>query len=461
MNPQEPVVVIGAGPAGISAAKLLVAAGFRPVVIDESREAGGQIFRRPHTALSRNFTDLYGFDAGRAQRFRNDFTSLLPKIDYRPETLVWSADQSALYLLNQGQSDIQRWSRLIIATGAMDRVVPTKGWTAPGVYSLGGAQIALKAEASLIGRRVVFVGTGPLLYLVAYQYAKAGAQVVAVLETGAPFAELSLLPDLLAGRAVFAKGLYYIGWLRMNGVAICTSITPLAATHDDAGNISGFSYQFKGQVMEVSCDALAMGYGLKAETQIADLIGLDFHFDDEQRQWLPFTDADGRSSNANVYLAGDGLVIRGSEVAAQSGTLAASALLKDAGYPFSDSGRHRHAIHRSARFRKALDSVFPYPSQIAAGLADETIVCRCEGLTAGVIRQAVHSSGEGDINRIKAFCRVGMGRCQGRLCGPAAAELIAASAAIDISAVGRLRSQAPIKPVSLSVLAGGRNDQKI
>lgn len=456
MNPQDPVVVIGAGPAGISAAKLLVAAGLRPVVIDESREAGGQIFRRPHSALSRNAKDLYGFDAGRAQRFRNDFTSLLPTIDYRPETLVWSADQSALYLLSQGQSDIQRWSRLIIATGAMDRVVPTKGWTAPGVYSLGGAQIGLKAEASLIGRRVVFVGTGPLLYLVAYQYAKAGAKVVAVLETGAPFAELSLLPDLLAGRAVFAKGLFFIGWLRMHGVAIRTSITPLAVTLDEFGHVSGLSYRFKDQVMEVSCDALAMGYGLKAETQIADLIGLDFRFDEEQRQWLPLTDADGRSSNANVYLAGDGLVIRGSEVAAQSGTLAASALLKDAGYPCrTDSGRHRHAIHRSARFRKALDSAFPYPFQIAAGMADETIVCRCEGLTAGVIRQAVHSSGEEDINRIKAFCRVGMGRCQGRLCGPAAAELIAASAAIDISAVGRLRAQAPIKPVSLSVLAGG------
>jgi hydrogen cyanide synthase HcnB len=457
MNAQDPVVVIGAGPAGMSAAKLLVAAGLRPVVIDESRDAGGQIFRRPHSALSRNFKDLYGFDAGRAQRFRNDFASLLPTIDYRPETLVWNADQSALHLLSQGHSDIQRWSRLIIAPGATDRVVPTEGWTAPGVYSLGGAQIVLKAEASLIGRRIVFVGTGPLLYLIAYQYAKAGANVVAVLETGAPFAKPSLLPDLLAGGADFAKGLYYISWLRTHGVAIRASITPLAVTLDNVGNVSGFSYQFKSQTIEVSCDAVAMGYGLKAETQIADLIGLNFHFDGQQRQWLPLTDADGRSSNTNVYLAGDGLSIRGSEIAAESGKLAALALLKDAGYPCTtDGGRHRRAIHRSARFRKTLDSVFPYPSRIAAGMADETIVCRCEGLTAGVIRQAVHSSGEGEINRIKAFCRVGMGRCQGRLCGPAAAELIAASAAIDISAVGRLRAQAPIKPVSLGALAGGR-----
>lgn len=456
MNARDPVVVIGAGPAGISAAKTLVAAGLRPVVIDEAREAGGQIFRRPHDALARNVKDLYGFDAHPAQQFRDDFAALLPTIDYRPETLVWSADQNALYLVRQGQSDVQRWSRLIIATGAMDRVVPIRGWTAPGVYSLGGAQIALKAEASLIGRNVVFVGTGPLLYLVAYQYAKAGAQVVAVLETGAPFSELPLLPDMVAGGAAFVKGLYYIGWLRMHGVAIRTGITPLAVTLENAGTVSGFSYQFKNQTIEANCDAVAMGYGLKAETQIADLIGLDFHFDQQQRQWLPLTDADGRSSNSSVYLAGDGLAIRGSEIAAESGKLAASAVLIDGGYSCTvDSTPHRHAISRSARFRKALDRAFPYPSQIVAGITDETIVCRCEGLTAGVIRKAVHSSEEGDINRIKAFCRVGMGRCQGRLCGSAAAELIAASAAIDISAVGRLRAQAPIKPVSLSALAGG------
>ncbi len=116
--------------------------------------------------------------------FSQLFSSLRSKIDYRPNTQVWGAKKGALYLMDAGRPVIQPWSRLIVATGAMDRIVPVKGWTAPGVYSLGGAQIALKAEASLIGRRIVFAGTGPLLYLVAYQYCLAGASVEAVLETG-------------------------------------------------------------------------------------------------------------------------------------------------------------------------------------------------------------------------------------------------------------------------------------
>jgi NAD(P)H-nitrite reductase large subunit len=110
-------------------------------------------------------------------------------------------------------------------------------------------------------------------------------------------------------------------------------------------------------------------------------------------------------------------------------------------------------IGRAARFRNALDRVFPFPSHIAETLPDETMVCRCEGLTAGDIRRTVIESGESDINRIKAFCRLGMGRCQGRICAPTAAELIAATARVDISAVGRLRGQAPIKPMPLKHLA--------
>jgi pyruvate/2-oxoglutarate dehydrogenase complex dihydrolipoamide dehydrogenase (E3) component len=78
------------------------------------------------------------------------------------------------------------FSRVIVATGATDRILPVPGWTLPGVYSLGAAQIALKFQGCAIGERVVFAGSGPLLYLVAYQYAKAGAKVVAVLDSS-PF----------------------------------------------------------------------------------------------------------------------------------------------------------------------------------------------------------------------------------------------------------------------------------
>jgi len=73
-------------------------------------------------------------------------------------------------------------------------------------------------------------------------------------------------------------------------------------------------------------------------------------------------------------------------------------------------------------------------------------VCRCEEVRAGDIREVVRA-GHWEINRVKAHCRVGMGRCQGRMCGAAAAEIIALESARPLSEIGRLRAQAPIKPL--------------
>jgi NADPH-dependent 2,4-dienoyl-CoA reductase/sulfur reductase-like enzyme len=329
MKPFQPIVIIGAGPAGIAAARTLADAGLRPVVIDEARSAGGQIFRKPQPELSRSLSDLYGFDARRAQAFRGDVADLKSAIEYHAETAVWSAEPGALHLVSRGRAFVQRWSHMIIASGAMDRVVPMKGWTAPGVYSLGGAQIALKAEASLIGRTVVLAGTGPLLYLVAYQYARAGATVPAVLETAKPFNDLSALPALASGGTTFARGLYFIAWLRAHGIPVLTGVVPAEATRGGDGRVNGLEFRCDGRDMFLACDALAVGHGLKAETQIADLLGVDFQFNAPQRQWLPKVDIDGRSSLPNVYLAGEGSSVRGSVIAAASGRLAAAALLRD------------------------------------------------------------------------------------------------------------------------------------
>lgn len=459
MSDGDPIVIVGAGPAGVSAARTLVAAGHKPVLIDEGMFPGGQIFRRPPAPLRRSDRDLYGFDAGRACRIRDQFAAILPSITYRAETLIWGVEPGVLHLASRNEVTRQPWRRLIVATGAMDRIVPIKGWTAPGVFTLGGAQIALKAQASTIGRDVIFMGSGPLLYLVAHQYARAGARVVAVLESGRPLRHVSALPGLMAGRRIFAKGLYYMAWLRTHGVPIKTGIEPLEILKASNGRVAGLLYRQSKAETKLSCDALAIGFGLTSETQLADLLGVDFRFDEGHRQWLPVTDGDGRSSVDGIYLAGDGLAIRGSEVAAMSGELAALAILADAGQPDAPrAARLRRGIERMDRFRRSLDVVFPFPRHLPADLPDETVICRCEGLTAHALRDAVAASGECEINRIKAFTRLGMGRCQGRVCGLAAAELIAAKGSVHVSAVGRLRGQAPIKPLALSTLAGGAHD---
>ncbi|KRB49196.1 FAD/NAD(P)-binding oxidoreductase [Rhizobium sp. Root708] len=459
MSRPDLIVIVGAGPAGVSAASILVEAGHRPVLIDEGMSQGGQVFRRPPDTLQRTDRQLYGFDAARARSMRDSFARIQPSLTYLPETLIWNVEPGMLHLSGTAGITRQPWHRLIVAPGAMDRIVPVKGWTAPGVFTLGGAQIALKAQASLIGHETAFLGSGPLLYLVAYQYARAGGRVAAVLETGAPFHRLPPIAGLAAGGRILAKGLYYIAWLKARGVPLHAGVEPLEIMRAESGRVSGLRYRVGKREASLACDAVGMGQGLKSETQLADLLGVDFHFSEQHRQWLPTVDQDGRSSIDGVYLAGDGLAIRGSEVAEMTGELAALALLADCGKPdTARSAKLRRRIARMDRFRRALDKLFPFPRRMPSDLSDDTLICRCEGLTARSVREAVAVSGETDINRIKAFSRLGMGRCQGRVCAPAAAELVAAQAAVDVRAVGRMRGQAPVKPIPLCMLAGGVDD---
>ena len=447
------VVVVGGGPAGVRAAQCLVAHGLRPVWIDEAPRPGGQIYRRPPPVVERPAASLYGFEARKAERLHEAGDAAVAASDHRPSTLAWDVAEGMVHLAGPAGSEALAYDGLILATGAMDRIIPIPGWTLPGVFTLGGAQVALKAQACAIGRRVILLGTGPLLYLVAYQYAKAGATIAALLDTSPADARFRALPLLLTEATTLAKGLHYTIWLKARGIALWEGIQPMEILGKNAA--AGVRFRDKtGGVREIEGDAVALGFGLKPETQLADLAGCRFAFGETSRQWLPQTDDDGRALGVTgVYLAGDGAGIAGADAAELAGERAALALLADRGVAVSAPRRQQIArrLGRIARFRRGLEAAFAYPGTLAAALPDQAILCRCEGVTAGELRAtvAIHAQ---EINRAKAICRVGMGRCQGRLCGGPAAEILAAARGAALPDVGRLRSQPPVKPLPVEAL---------
>jgi len=183
---------------------VLAGAGLRPIVVDEAERPGGQIYRQPPVGGARESSKIYGFDAKKAEAIHRVLHDGGNRIDYRPRTLVWNVFGRRLDLLApEGQSELT-FGRLVLATGAMDRVLPFPGWTLPGVFTLGGAQIALKAQGVAIGGRVALVGAGPLLPLVAHQYAKAGVSIVAALDATTFAAKRAQLFGLLASTDTFA-----------------------------------------------------------------------------------------------------------------------------------------------------------------------------------------------------------------------------------------------------------------
>ncbi|MEO5732566.1 MAG: NAD(P)/FAD-dependent oxidoreductase [Rubrivivax sp.] len=443
-------VIVGAGPGGIRAAQALVAHGLRPVVVDEGTAFGGQIYRRQPPNFKRSAATLYGFEATRARAVHAAMAALDAQVDYRPQTLAWNAEPGMLDLQHGAQLSRLEFTHVIVAAGATDRVLPLPGWTLPGVYSLGGAQVALKFQGCAVGSPIVFVGTGPLLYLVAYQYAKAGAKVAAVLDTAAFSDKVSAMPALLRQPVVTAKGIYYVAALRARGVPVHEGVRPLRVLGDR--RVCAVVWHDAAGEHELACDAVAIGYGLRPETQLVDLLGCRFRFDTAGRAHVADRDAAGRTSVAGVYVAGDGAGIQGADAAERAGERAALALLEDAGVAV-DRGRAarlERELERAGVFRTGLERAFPFPHDWAANAADELIICRCEEVTAGALRAAIAESDVVEINRLKALTRVGMGRCQGRMCGAAACEVLARGCGRAIDEVGRLRAQPPVKPIPMA-----------
>lgn len=446
------VAIVGGGPAGVRAAAVLAEAGLRPVLIDEGTRIGGQVYRQPPPGRERSLSAQYGFEAGKARALFERFAALRDRIDHRPGTLVWHIEGGRLHLLQAGAAGSLRADAMILASGAAERVLPFPGWTLPGVFTLGAAQLALKAQATLIGPRVVLAGSGPLLYLVAWQYLKAGAQVLAVLDAAASDAPRRALPGLLARPAMVAKGAWYLARLRLAGVPVRRGVTVLRA--EGEGRVQRLHWQQSGREQSIDCDAVAFGHGLRSETQLADLAGCAFAWDELDQAWLPRRDDAGRTSVAGVYLAGDGAGIVGADAAELAGERAALAVLQDLGHPV-DAARVEaiaRALRPHRRFREAIEVLSPPPADWAAQADDALVICRCEEVTAGELRACVRDTGTRELNRLKALTRVGMGRCQGRMCGPAAARLVAQAAGCPLAETGRLRSQPPVKPVPVVAL---------
>jgi bacterioferritin-associated ferredoxin len=205
-----------------------------------------------------------------------------------------------------------------------------------------------------------------------------------------------------------------------------------------------------------------VSFGLKPETQLADLAGCRFRFDATNRCWLPEVDPAGRSSVRGLYLAGDGAGIAGADAAELAGRRAALALLEDTGHRVpAGAAALEKKLADIAQFRAGLEQAFALPADCTAAWPDDMTVCRCEEVDAGTLRRCIRNGEAREINRLKALTRVGMGRCQGRMCGAAAAELLSAETGRPVSDVGRLRGQAPVKPVPISLAFTAGDDASL
>jgi NADPH-dependent 2,4-dienoyl-CoA reductase/sulfur reductase-like enzyme len=444
------LAIVGAGPAGMAAATLAAELGLKTLVVDEQDAPGGQIYRaversRLGAVLGPDYT------AGRA--LADSFRA--SGVEYRPRTTVWHIDPDGVLSLSaDGRTETIEARRILLATGAQERPVPIPGWTLPGVMGAGGAQILLKAAATLPSGKIVLAGQGPLLYLLAAQLVRAGAVPTAIIETTPlenTFAALRHASSLWPGRVMLSKGLALIREVRRAGVTIHRRIRGLRAKGD--GRLERVAWDGGA----LAADHLFLHEGVIPNAQMTLALQMKHRWDAVQLCWHPVVDAWGQSSLDRIAVAGDGAGIGGAVAAAWLGRIAALDAATRLGR-IDEAERDRcaapmrDALHCELALRPFLDRLYRPAPMILAPRDSATLVCRCEEVTVGAIRQAARLGAIGP-NQMKAYTRCGMGPCQGRFCGPTVAALIAEERGVAIEAVGTYRPRAPYKPITVGELA--------
>jgi NADPH-dependent 2,4-dienoyl-CoA reductase/sulfur reductase-like enzyme len=450
------VVVVGAGAAGMSGAVALSGMGINVVLLDEQGSPGGQIYRGITLApLARR--DMLGPDYAHGNELAQALAA--SSVRYEKGASVWQVtrDHEVSYLRG-GHMHTLSAKAVLLATGAMERPFPIPGWTLPGVMTAGAAQILLKSSGLAPREPVVLAGCGPLLYLLGWQYLRAGVRIEALVDTTRPedywrarrhlFAALRAWPYL-------RKGLDLMRSLRRADIAHYTGAEGLTVEGVEAAQ--ALTFTVAGKPHRIASRCVLLHQGVVPNIQFSQSLRARHEWDNDQLCFSPVADPWGELDVPGIYVAGDGAGIGGAQAAAVQGQLAALGIgarlgALDAAHRDRQAEPLRAKLDSNLRIRPFLDSLYQ-PKEENRIPADDVMVCRCEEVTAGELRSFVAMGCSGP-NQAKSFGRCGMGPCQGRMCGLTVTEVIAKARGVPAQEVGYYRIRPPIKPITLGELAG-------
>lgn len=406
--------IVGSGPAGLSAAHAALVAGAGVCLIDDNHAPGGQIWR----GGPGRWTDARATRMWTALHKHPRFTHLAGA------QVIGCADANTLLVETADDGATIPFERLVLCAGARELSLPFPGWTLPGVTGAGGLQALIKGGMPVRGRTVVVAGTGPLLLATAATALQAGAHVAAIVEHQ-PWSRLAGfgLALLARHRSKFAQAAALFAALR--AVPYVMGARIVAATGDDI--LRGVTVAAHGKEVMYGCDFLGAGFGLVPNTDLGRALGC------ATVDGAIVVDARQRTSRANVWAAGECTGIGGVDKAVAEGRLAALAALD-----VHPSGRDVPALRASRAFAALLARTFAPSEALKTMCRPDTIVCRCEDVTAAQLLP------HRDWREAKLATRVGMGPCQGKTCGPACAFLFGWS---------QPDSRIPIMPASARALS--------
>lgn len=444
-------VIIGAGPAGMSAAIELASADVRVLVLDRAARAGGQIFRSAANSPLPNAGALgpdYSAGSSLIERFEASSAERLSEAD------VWHVGEDGTILYSQDGIPQQVQTReILLCPGAIERPMPIPGWTLPGVMTAGAAQVMLKSDA-VVAQNAIFAGSGPLLYLITAQYLRLGVKVAALVDTTPRRNYLTSLPKApgaLRSWPMLLKGMGLIREIASSGIPIFKGASNLRILGGD--KTTGLEFDCKQRQQRVLSDRVFLHHGVIPHSNMTRSMGLTHIWNPAQHCWQVQTDAWGQSSIPHVSIAGDGAGITGADAAQSDGRLSALNILARLGRHTIETRdlkaqRDRAILARMAPFRSFIDQLYSPSKGLCLPQHADTIVCRCEERSLKDLKEGF-DQGARDPNALKSLTRCGMGPCQGRQCGPIVSSLLADWRQEPEAQVGYYRLRSPQRLLSL------------
>ncbi len=469
-----PVVVIGAGPAGIAAAVAAAKAGVKTMLIDENPVGPGLIGldvplhfgQRANAAIQskdRMVERIVANNPALMQAFELGIEVALGTYVFgafvNGET-VHSLPVPMLGLADEARSWMVSFDRLIVATGARDLAIAFDGWEKPGVMGAQGWHSLMRNYDAFNGRRLLILGSGALALGVAQEALQAGHEIAGLVEVDAAPVGPARLVAAIRARNVPIHAAYALkeatGRAEVEGAVLVA--------------LDGNGAPIAGSDVAIACDTIIYAMGAVPNIELLNVLGCRLEFRGDAGGHVPVLDADGATSLPGIYAAGDcaGLVDASGAVA--QGEAAARAAVTSLG------GDARPA------FRPVSPAITGMPlfdywqrwsrAEIAAS-GWNVHVCQCEEVTRAEIAdlrpprhlgatptemsghnlRKLGSESPVSQDQVKRLTRAGMGPCQGRRCREQVHMLLSAVTGTPVESIPLATYRAPVRPLPLQVLA--------
>ena len=459
-NKKYDIVIIGSGFAGIASANILAGKGLSILMIDENFHVGGQLLRKipQELGINKKYKPDY------VKKIGNAFVNNLKRDDIE---ILNNTSVIGIYDNNEILIEIEKkkvasihYEVILFTTGARERYLPFKGWTIPGVFSAGMSQVLMKSSGVLPSRDVVVGGSGLFLFSAAYEFLNNGAKVRSVLESTGIADKVKMLPVLLHNFSKIMEGARYLGKIGSSGVPIRFNTRIIEARGNGSleeiviGKTDRNGKLITGKEKIIKVGGFAYSYGFVPNIELPNLAGCKISFKKELGGWVVDVNENMETSIPGVFCAGEVTGVGGALKSVNEGETASLSILErfeKNGSIHAKKNKLLKERKHHLNFAKYFNTLYGIRDEEISEIPDETIICRCEDVKMGDIREAV-SNGFISPGALKTSVRAGMGNCQGRTCGPIIYNLLGSVSGIEGKNFTLFSNRPPVKPVKISSL---------